>query len=271
MQISIVGCGWLGQPLAMSLLNEGHTILATSRSELKQQQLNQLGISTKIYQLGDSLSSETMSSVLQSELLILNIPPGGRKIKADFYTDQMTKLIEQAKLTSVKKLLFISTTAVYGELEGEINEQTAVAPLTPSAIAHVTLEQRALAIFGDNACILRLAGLVGHNRHPAHYLAGKTDLDNPLQRVNLVHQSDVITAIKAIIKQPKFTQILHLSAYEHPTRVDYYTNTCKKLGLIPPLFDHTSSSKDGKVINAYWTCKQLNIELAYPNPFDMLE
>lgn len=270
MQISIMGCGWLGQPLARQLSRDGHNIAATCRSETKQKQLQQLGFTAHLFNLGDRLNSETILAVLQADWLILNIPPDSKQVQPEFFTEQMSVLIQQAKSHGTKRLLFISTTAVYGEAQGEINEQSPCIPTTLSAQAHLKIEQQVLECFGQKACILRLSGLVGPNRHPAKHLAAKTNLNNARQAVNLIHQQDIIAAIKLIIQHPHFGHILHLSAHEHPTRENYYQWACNKLNLVPPTFIHSENGSPGKLINAQWTCNTLGLDLKYSSPYDML-
>lgn len=270
MKIAIIACGWLGQPLAQQLLKDGHSVVATCRSAAKQQELQNLGLTTHLFNLGDNLHSAMMQKVLQADLLILNIPPGGKHIQAEFFTHHMCALVQAAKSHGTQRLLFISTTAVYGEVQGEIFEHVLCQPATLSAKAHLKIEQQVLGIFGKQASVLRLAGLVGHDRHPAKYLAARSAVSQGSQGVNLVHQLDVISAIQAIIQHKYYGVIFHLSAHEHPSRQDYYSWACTKLGLQVPEFDIEITPNHGKLINAQWTCQQLKLQLKYPSPYDML-
>lgn len=270
MKIAIVACGWLGQPLAQQLLKDGHSVVATCRSAAKQQELQNLGLTTHLFNLGDNLHSAMMQDVLQADLLILNIPPGGKHIQAEFFTHHMCALVQAAKNHGTQKLLFISTAAVYGEVQGEIFEHLLCQPVTLSAKAHLLIEQQVREVFGNNADILRLAGLVGHDRHPAKYLAAKSAVSQGSQGVNLVHQLDVISAIQAIIQQKYYGSIFHLSAHEHPSRQDYYSWACTQLGLQAPEFSVEANPSQGKLINAQWTCQQLGLQLKYSSPYDML-
>jgi nucleoside-diphosphate-sugar epimerase len=270
MHISIVGCGWLGQPLAEQVKQSGHSTGATCRSPEKRQTLEQLGYSSHVYQLGDALTSDALKAVFQSSLLILNLPPGGRHIQPDFYIEHMCQLLSEARQQGVRHVIFISTTAVYGDMQGRVVEQTPPAPKTESGRAHQIIEQHALEVFAGDACVLRLAGLVGVDRHPAKYLAARTDIRHGSQVVNLVYQQDVITAIEAIIEQDKYAHIFHLCAHEHPTRHDYYRWACAKLGLDLPEFVVESHEHQGKIIDAHWTCETLGLEISYASPYAML-
>jgi len=42
--VSILGCGWLGKPMAVSLMNDGFLVKGSTTSEIKIQELESLGI-----------------------------------------------------------------------------------------------------------------------------------------------------------------------------------------------------------------------------------
>ena len=75
-QISILGCGWLGLPLAVNLQQSGHNIVATCRSEDKAKKLTKLGLTTQIYNLGEDLTQSHLKALFSSKILVLNIPVG---------------------------------------------------------------------------------------------------------------------------------------------------------------------------------------------------
>jgi nucleoside-diphosphate-sugar epimerase len=271
MHISIVGCGWLGQPLANQLQLGGHSIVATCRSEEKRQALTLQGYSSHIFQLGDDLSSQALKVVFQSSLLILNLPPGGRHIQPEFYTEQMCQLISEAHKQGMQNIIFISTTAVYAEKQDKVVEHSPLAPATASGKAHQRIEQHVIDVFAEQGCVIRLAGLVGKGRHPATYLAGRKALENGSNLVNLVHQHDVVKAIKAIIEQKRYGDIFHLCSHEHPSRRDYYLWSCAQLQLELPEFCDELQEQKSKFIDAHWTCKRLGLTLTYPSPYNMLD
>lgn len=271
MQISILGCGWLGLPLAKKLILSGHNIVATRRSEESAAALSQSGITGLSYALGDNLAKPYFSPIFQSELLILNIPPGRKTFSPDIFTAQMMDLIQQAKERGVAKVLFISTSAVYGENSRVVYEYSEPDPNSHSAKAHLKIEQFCQQLYADKACILRLSGLVGPGRHPINSLAGKTDLANGQRQVNLIHQEDVIQAILNIIDNKVFGHTLHLSCLAHPSRKDYYQWAAGQLDLPAPEFLPLHDALDtGKQINAELTLDKLALSLRYPNPRDML-
>jgi nucleoside-diphosphate-sugar epimerase len=269
-QISILGCGWLGQPLALTLQQSGYPIVATCRSEEKATKLTELGLATKIYNLGEDLAQSHLRSLFSSQILVLNIPVGRKNPDQKGFLEEIQKLLAYAEHTGIKKVIFVSTTSIYGEPEGVVTETSIPDPQTDSARTNLAIEALVKDYFADQCTILRLAGLVGQDRHPAKYLAGKVNLANPNQVVNLVHQQDVISAIQIIIKDELWSHTLHLCAQQHPTRSEYYTFAAKQLGLTPPSFIRSSEKKCGKWIDATQSLKHLNMSMAYPSPFDMI-
>jgi nucleoside-diphosphate-sugar epimerase len=270
MQIAVVGCGWLGLPLALSLQASGHKVVATCRSQQKANELKKLGLAAEKFELGDTLADNHLASVFASKVLILNIPVGRKHPKTESFAKHMQALISHAANSQIQNLIFISTTSVYGKVNGIVTEQTPTHPQTQSGQINLAVEGFVSEYFTDRSTIIRPAGLIGENRHPANYLAGKTDLPNPDDMVNLVHQDDVVCAIQTVIKKELWGQTLHLSALEHPTRAQYYIWAANKLGLNPPSFVKGVGVDLGKKVDATKSLQLLGLTLRYPSPFDMI-
>ena len=81
MNISILGCGWLGFPLAKSLLQKGYLINGSTTSLEKIPVLEHAGIVPFNIQLSeDKIVGEIDSFLENSEILIIDIPP---KLRGD--------------------------------------------------------------------------------------------------------------------------------------------------------------------------------------------
>lgn len=268
-KIAVIGCGWLGLPLAKQLILSGYAVSGTARSPDKLVSLNSSGIEALPLTLGQ-LQSGTLNSLKTCKIWIVNIPSSRRTVKPEVFTAQMIELIEHAK-HSVDHLVFISTTSVYGNREGRVTEESKCEPNTPSANAHVKIEQYIQSNMHSNSTVLRLAGLVDAERHPVKFLANKTDLNSPNQVVNLIHKQDVCNAIEKLIDIGPQSKALHLSSTEHPARENYYQWAADKLGLVKPTFvaDLDDVTK-GKEIDATYTLSELGLELKYPSPYQML-
>lgn len=270
MQVAIVGCGWLGLPLSISLQKSGHKIVATCRSKQKANELAKLNFITETFELGDDLEQQRLAGLFGSKVLVLNIPVGRKNPTTEYFVQHMQTLLKHAALSQIENIIFISTTSVYGENSGIITEQDQPNPQTQSGQINLAVENLVKDYFAERCTIIRPAGLVGKNRHPAQYLADKSGLLNPNNVVNLVHQDDVVCAIQTVIEKDIWGQTLHLSAAEHPTRAEYYTWATKKLGLNPPHFTKCDELLFGKQIDATRSLEILGFSLRYPSPFDMI-
>lgn len=270
MKIAIIGGGWLGLPLAQTLAQNGHLVVASKRTEKGVLELQKQQIDACKFTLGDDLNAPALNTLFSTDVLVINIAPGRKTIQPDQFVTDMSALITHAKQQGTKYLLFISTTAVYGNVSRIVYEYSELDPQTDSAKAHVRIEDVILSTFNQNASIFRLAGLVSQDRHPAKYLSAKQNLENGQQAVNLIHRDDVITAIDSLISGKHFGQTFHLSASEHPSRAEYYTHAAQALGLPAPHFAKATSKEIGKRINSALTVSTLGITLKYPSPYDMV-
>ncbi|GAB3026508.1 SDR family oxidoreductase [Bowmanella dokdonensis] len=259
--ISIIGLGWLGEPLARQLKGAGYQVWGSCRTEQKKQSLLAQGLEAEIFELGSRLPA--MAS--PPDLCVLNIPPGRKNLQPQQFVHNMQSLIDEMLGRGCEQILFISTTSVYGQSSGVVTEETPPQPDTDSGQAHVEIERHLLQ--SCKGRVLRLAGLVGPGRHPVKHLSGKT-VDKGGQMVNLIHQFDALQAIGAIVAGRGNLPVLHLAAAAHPSRESFYTYAAASAGLPLPVFLPGDTDK-GKKIDASATLRDLRIDLAYADPMTM--
>lgn len=246
-QISILGCGWLGFPLAEKLIEKGFTVNGSTTSESKLSILKNGGINPFIFILSEveeDLKNESVSKnitdfLAQSEILIIDIPP---KLRAEtnpekkVFVEKIKNLIPFIEKSTIKKVLFVSSTSVYGDENGLVSEESIPNPETESGKQLLLTEILLLENQNFETTILRFGGLIGENRHPVKFLAGKENLENPDAPINLIHQKDCITIIEEIISQSKWNEVFNAVAPFHPTREEYYTQKAKEQNLDVPKF-----------------------------------
>ncbi|WJG09890.1 NAD-dependent epimerase/dehydratase family protein [Aliiglaciecola sp. LCG003] len=270
MKISIIGGGWLGQPLAETFSQLNHNVVVTKRLAQDAADLTNKGLAAIQFNLGTTPNSSDSKRLFNCGLLVLNIPPGRKSFQADSFIQNMCDLINLAKSSGTQRLLFISTTAVYGNDSRVVYEHSDTAPETESAKAHVKIEQYIQHVFAAQGTILRLSGLVAEDRHPAKFMSGRKQIENGQQVVNLIHRHDVIQAIVAVANKQACAQTYHLSALDHPSRADYYCAAARKFGIPLPEFSIPTSTAQGKQIHSQLSLDDLAMSLAYPSPYDML-
>ena len=259
-QISIIGCGWLGLPLATELVQDGHQVKGSTTSSEKIEELEKVGIIPYVVSISEEGIAGPIDACLKdSEILIINIPPGLRKNPDADFVKQMDMLCKHIERSEIKKVLYVSSTSVYQENTEipEITEESPTNGQSYSAQQLVGAEQ----VFKTNShfetTILRFGGLIGGDRNPAKYLSGAKNAKDPDGPINLIHQEDCIAIIKNILKNGQWHTDFNAAAPQHPSREKYYTALCQQQNLPLPQFDHTTPSA-GKTISSEKVQRVLN-------------
>ncbi|MFC0779530.1 NAD-dependent epimerase/dehydratase family protein [Flavobacterium sp. HJSW_4] len=246
-QISILGCGWLGLPLAKTLIAKGNSINGSTTSENKLPILKDAGINPFLVTLESESISENISDFLvESEILIIDIPPKLRAVDPNSekkaFVEKIKNLIPFIEKSTVKKVLFVSSTSVYGDNNDFVTEETKPNPDTESGKQLVLAEKLLQENQNFETTILRFGGLIGEDRHPIKFLAGKENLENPDAPINLIHQNDCIGVIEEIINQSKWNEVFNAVAPFHPTREAFYSQKAIEMNLSEPKFSSEKSN-----------------------------
>lgn len=234
-KIAILGCGWLGLPLAARLVKMGYEVKGSTTSPEKKATLEEQGIRPYVFRVGNTFEGE-IGDFFEADILVLNIPPGRRNPRVEQeHPAQVQLVIREAVKAGVQQVVFVSSSSVYGAYNGSVTEETSPQPETASGRALHQAEQW-LQAQSISSTILRMAGLYGPHRHPARFLAGKTGVKNGKAPINLVHLEEAIEAIVQVISQEHWQKLLNICADEHPSREAYYTAKAHELQLPPPTF-----------------------------------
>lgn len=259
-QISILGCGWLGMPLAKHLLQNGYSIKGSTTTETKLEILKNEGISPFLISLKANEPPRNSDAFLEnSEVLIINIPPGLRGNSGENFVSKIENFIPFIEKSSVKKVLFVSSTSVYADVNQVVTEETVPNPETESGKQLLISENLLLNNSNFQSTILRFGGLIGEDRHPINFLAGRNNIENPQAPINLIHQQDCIEIIQKIIEKEVWNTVLNAVAPFHPTRKRYYTEKALELNLLPPQFNENQASV-GKTVSSNKLITVLNYE-----------
>ncbi|HBH68458.1 MAG TPA: NAD(P)-dependent oxidoreductase [Erwinia persicina] len=267
-RVAIVGLGWLGMPLAMSLTAAGWQVTGTKTTLDGVNAARNSGIDSYQLELTPELHCEAddLDALLDVDALVITLPASRTAAGGENYLLAVQQLVDSALAYSVPRIIFTSSTSVYGDGQGLTKESHALEPVSVAGQTLRTLESWLHQLPNTSVDILRLSGLVGPGRHPGRFLAGKTDLNNGSQGVNLVHLDDVIEAISLLLQTPKGGHIYNLSAPAHPARKAFYPQVARQLGLEPPTFVDDSDSNTGKLIDGSKICRELGFEYQYPDP-----
>ena len=246
--ISILGSGWLGKSLAISLLEKGFTVKGSTTSEDK---LDVLKLHSIEPYLVDIASFEEFDAFLKADILIVAITSKD--------IDGFKNLILQIENSSIQKVIFISSTSVYGRLNKVMTEEDAVLNTPLSEIEGLF---RANSLF--ETTILRFAGLYGDERHPSNWFKNGRKIPQPNGFVNMIHKEDCIEIIHSIIDQNCWNETFNACSNHHPTRREFYTLAKLGANFEVPIFEENEVYQ-WKIISSKKVQEFLNYTFIHDN------
>lgn len=216
MTILIVGCGDLGTEIGLRLVASGQDVVAwRRRADVLPQKFERVAVD-----LAGNLPNipQSVSTVIVA-------------VAADRYTEEAYHLAYSAGLTNVldalerdqikpERVLLISSTAVYGDTTGHVDETTIATPSSFSG--RITLESEAIlharyAGTSTDSIVLRLAGIYGPGRTRLIDLITNHAAvipDSP-RLTNRIHRDDAAAAAVHLLTVPNPSD-LYLGVDEHP-------------------------------------------------------
>ena len=266
--INLLGCGWLGFPLALDLISRGFIVKGSTTSPEKIPVLKASGIDPILVQFDQSHPKPDLMELLDGDILIISIPPGRRNVDGpDNYKRMGETLTSQIPGSSISKLIFISSTSVYSDSNSVLTESSEISPQTTSGKVIAEIEKSLLAL-PIQVIVLRLAGLFGPGRSPGRFFAGKTNVPNGFAPVNMIHQEEVIALINTLIDSDTAKGIYIGSTPSHPTKEEFYTLAARLEKLTEP--DFIPEKLNWKIVESERVEKELGFSYRFPNLLDRL-
>ncbi|MEJ8801817.1 SDR family oxidoreductase [Pontibacter sp. H249] len=265
--ISVLGCGWLGLPLAEQLVKAGYTVKGSTTSPGKLELLEQKGIVPYLLNLTEENQQiQHLPEFLAADVLLLNIPPKLRSDGGKGYLQQMHTLLKALLESDISRILFVSSTSVYQDLNRIVTEED-ISFTDEKEPDNMLLQAERL--FQDRedwvTTVVRFGGLVGGDRHPGRFLAGKKHLPNGDAPVNMIHLDDCMAILYRIIEQEKWGEVYNACADAHPLRKDFFPRAANSLGLTPPEFDDMQETQF-KLIKSQKLKDDLAYVFLHPDP-----
>ena len=239
----IIGCGYLGQRVAARWLAAGDSVSALTRSSEHAAVLSSQGISPV---LGDVMRPETLTELPDADTVLWAVgwDRSSGMAQRDVYVTGLQNLLQQVSRRS-ERLIYISSTSVYGQSNGEwINEASLCEPTQPNG---QTCRKAELSLYswrpggGESpiATVLRLSGIYGPGRllsRVASLQAGEALPGNPEAWLNLIHVDDAAAAVLISADRAVPSPLYLISDNEPVTRRAYYSALAELVGAPPPRF-----------------------------------
>ena len=281
----IVGCGYLGLRVARRWIAAGEAVAGVVRGEGSAEALAAAGARPIVADVTRPASLRDLPAADTLLYCVGHSVDGGASRWA-VYVDGLRAALD-AVSPEVQRVIFISSTGVYGEESGGwVDEDSPCGPLSDSGRALLAAEQVLAAHrLGNRGIILRLAGIYGPGRLPllkqgAGSRGHGAALPAPCaadQYANLIHVEDAAAAVLAAEAraQPPRTYIV---ADGRPVqRREFLAEIARRLGLPAPVFRDPLPGEAAKQRGGNKrTCnrrmlEELQVELQFPTYREGLE
>lgn len=252
----------MGLPFGKYLAERSYLVKGSTRSEAKLGTLKSVGIDPFIIEL--SAGGNYIERFFQSDVLFLNIPPGRKDPElTKNYVAKISSILPF--LSKNTKVIFASSTGVYPNSNGLVNENSDTNPVRKSGEAILKAEQL-IRENCDQWIITRFGGLVGGDRKAGAFLSGKKNLDKGNALVNMVHQLDCIRILHLLLESALNQEIFNVVADKHPDRKTFYSYRAELEGFEAPTFNDVKG--DFKMVDNAKVKQLLSYEFLYPDPMD---
>jgi len=240
MKIGIIGCGYVGQAVALYWKQQGHRIGVTTR---QPERVAPLAVFADDVFL---LRSQTLSPFIKPyEALLISVAPDHRSDYAATYLETARQVAEQtSEMSLLRQILYTSSTSVYGDHGGAwVDENTPIQETHGRRDILYQTENIFLKCSSKdlNVCVLRLGEIYGPGREIEHRL--RRMQDRPLagtgaSYTNLIHLTDIVSALDFALKH-HLQGVYNLCNDIHVTRSQLYDSLCKREQLPPMRWDPT--------------------------------
>ncbi|MCC5930705.1 MAG: NAD-dependent epimerase/dehydratase family protein [Cyclobacteriaceae bacterium] len=267
--ISILGCGWLGLPLARHYLDKGCLVKGSTRTKGKVESLRYAGIIPYLIDLNDEDETDEIADFFASDLMIINFPPSRIADIETVYPRQVEMVLQRTWARHTRAVVFTSSTSVYADGQFPAEESQTLNPEKSSGKALIKAEELVRKVYPQKHIILRLAGLMGPNRHPGRFFAGKNGLTGGGSPVNFVHLDDCILAIDWLVEKECWGETFNLCSPEHPIKKEFYTLAAKSGAYDLP--GYSDEEIGGKSVSSEKIIRQTGYRFTFKNPIDALD
>lgn len=242
MRTLIVGCGYVGLPLGVELVRQGHEVFGLRRSALADAELRAAGVKPLH---ADITRPESLAPLPAEFDWVVNCTASGRGTAEDYrrvYLAGTRNLLAWLASAPPRKFVYTSSTGVYGQNDGSlVTEASPTEPQTETGRVLVETEQALReAARGRNfpAVVLRVAGIYGPGRgfYLRSLMRGEARIEGEGRRfVNMIHRADVVGAILAALERGQPGAVYNVCDDEPALQREVYAWLAQQLHLpLPP-------------------------------------
>ncbi len=258
----------MGSAVGGALAAEGSDCVGTTTAPERIDDIRNACIRPVVLELAQT--DRVHELLLDRDVVFLTVAAGrAHRDYRHVYLDGARHLIDAIENTPVRRLIYTSSTAVYGQDDGSsVDEDSPTQPASERGRILVDTEQCLLngaARLGICATVIRLSGIHGPGRGPQNRLAQVAggQRDDGDAYVNLIHLDDIVTAMRKLI-DVEYHGVLNLTDDAPTTRRDYYDRLIAEAGLPPIHWISGDNTGRGKRVRNDRIKRLLNLSLQHP-------
>jgi nucleoside-diphosphate-sugar epimerase len=253
MRVLIIGCGYVGLPLGVALLRQGHEVSGLRRSAEGAASLQSAGIHPLIADI--TRSGDLAKLPLPYDWIVNTISssPGGAEAYQKVYFEGTRNLLQWLAASPPQKFIHTGSTSVYGQTDAsQVMETSPAEPATPTGRILLNAEKLLLDAVREKhfpAVLLRVAGIYGPGRghYLLQYLKGEAKIPGRGERfLNMIHRDDVVGGILAVLKSGRAGEIYNLVDDEPVRQIHFFRWLSETLGKPMPPFVSESAETVAK-------------------------
>jgi nucleoside-diphosphate-sugar epimerase len=244
----VIGCGYIGLPLALRLQEAGHEISAWVHSAETGKSLDQHDFHRVI--CGSVADSSLWDHLPKDFDLVIHCASSGGGGEADYEQVFLKGVLMMNTQQPQSRRLFVSSTSVYRQNQGEVvTEQSEAEPETATGRVLRVAEKVAL---GADVTVVRSTGIYGPKRGVLFekFRRGEAVIEGDgLRYINQIHQRDLVAAILHLIDAGVPGEVYNATDDAPVTYRDYYAWCSRFLSQPMPPHGRVNSERKRGLTN----------------------
>ncbi|HEY3862347.1 MAG TPA: SDR family oxidoreductase [Verrucomicrobiae bacterium] len=273
MRVLIIGCGYVGAPLGAELSRLGHEVFGLTRTGTTSAALQERGIHPLSADISVPSAIHALPAGFDWVVNTVASNHGGPEEYRLTYVEGMRNILRWLEAAPPKKLVFTSSTSVYGQADGSLVKESS--PADPSGELGrmlIAAEQLLLEAAREKkvpGIILRVSGIYGPGRGQLflQYLKDEARIPGHGERlINMIHRDDVVSCIIAALKNGRPGEIYNATDDEPVPQIHFFRWLSETLGKNMPPFTREDAAAPRKrpVTHKKVSNRKLRMELGCP-------
>jgi nucleoside-diphosphate-sugar epimerase len=273
MRVLVVGCGYIGLPLAGELVRGGHEVCGINRSADKAPKLRALGVQPLTADISQRKALDGLPREFDWVVNTVSSNKGGLEDYQRIFLEGTHNLVDWLLAAPPRKYVHTGSTSVYTQMDGSLVKETSPAqPTTEMGLVLAETEQTLLRAFRDRkfpAVLLRVAGIYGPGRGHLflQYLKDDARIAGKGERLlNMIHRDDAVAAIIAALKNGRPGEIYNVVDDEPVPQIHFFRWLSETLGKNMPPFAEGGAGEGRKRVLTHKKVsnRRLRMELGCP-------